>query len=75
LATLAAVVFVLAALLLAAPVIVALMPAVVQFDPQTCKHWENINRQLLVHDWFWAKLAVTEEKRIITAVISFIWPL
>ncbi len=33
---------VLVALLLAAPVIAALIPAVVQFCPQTCKHWENI---------------------------------
>ncbi len=65
---------VLVALLIAAPVIAALIPAVVQFCPQTCKHWENDTWQLAGQAcWLWA--VVTEAKSIIAAVISFICPL
>ncbi len=70
----AAVGLVLVALLVAALVIAALIPAVVQFGPQTCKHWENIAWQLAVQlCWPWA--VIIEATSIIAAVISFICPL
>jgi hypothetical protein len=44
----------LAALLVAAAVMAALMPTVVQFGPHSCRHWEKYAEHLAAQAWFCA---------------------